>query len=279
MDSQAAPLIGKPTKTPAHTLTRVRNNQRRHRQRRREYIESLEQKLEATEETVRQLEIENEALRKQLSSQNQLEREMDPTTTTHPASTDVDECRQAWYKPPHARETASSSATRSTTVALKPGLTSPQVQTELNNGTEIREEAPLLSPSLSATLFPDDMLPSTYAIQPSAMQSSFACCSETSSEPRLFGKGTEWPANRILRPLTKSNISTTFTTLCSEAYLIIQDQNRRGLSLEVIESWLWPGFIYSEETAESGCRVDSRLLLGLLVYVAEDSDVERRILE
>lgn len=288
MDGQAPPLIGNHTKTPAHTLIRVRNNQRRHRQRRREYIESLEQKLKATEETARQLGIENEALRKQLSSQNQLERETGPTTTmaifdtnitTHLASTDTGECRETWYKPSHARVTASGSAARSTAAALQPDLTPPQVQTELNDGTGIRKSTPLLSPSVSATLFPDVMLPSTYVIQHSAMQSPFACCSETSSEPGLFGKGTDWPGNRTLRPLAKSDISTTFTTLCSEAYLIIQDQNRRGLSLEVIESWLWPGFIYSDETAESGCRVDSRLLLELLVYVAEDSDVETRMLE
>ena len=33
-------------KTPDYTLARVRNNQRRHRQKRRDYIGSLEQKLQ-----------------------------------------------------------------------------------------------------------------------------------------------------------------------------------------------------------------------------------------
>lgn len=48
--------------------------------------------------------------------------------------------------------------------------------------------------------------------------------------------------------------------------------------MEVVERWLWPGFIYDDEMAESRCRVDSRLLLELLLYVADVSDVDAGLL-
>jgi len=269
-----APRIGNLTKTPTHTLIRVRNNQRRHRQRRREYIASLERQLKAVEETARQLNIENEALRKQLSSQSppawetSLSTTMaisDTNTATYHKSTDAGQYREPWYKPSHSEVTASGCAARVTIAEMQPGSTRPQVQTELNDGTRNNEKStPLLSP----------IVPPTYAIPPLAMPSTFACCSNTSSEPGLFGKGTDRPGNQISRLLTSFDIATSSTTPCSQAYLIIQYQNRRGLSLEVIESWLWPGFIYGEETAVSGCRVDNRLLLALLVYVADYADAE-----
>lgn len=62
MDNQTTPRVVKKTKTPIHTLVRVRNNQRLHRQRRRNYIKSLERKLKTIEDTARRLSIENEAL-------------------------------------------------------------------------------------------------------------------------------------------------------------------------------------------------------------------------
>lgn len=47
-------VVEKQRKTHAHTLTRVRNNQRRHRERRREYTLFLEQKLKETEDLLAQ---------------------------------------------------------------------------------------------------------------------------------------------------------------------------------------------------------------------------------
>lgn len=288
MNGQDTPLIGRKTKTPTHTLVRVRNNQRQHRQRRREYMKSLEQRLEATEETARQLRIENEALRKQVSSQNPLKQETSLFTTMAISNTDITtkltfmdtgECRETWYMPSYTGVAASDSAVGSIATGLEPGTTLPQVQTEPNDSTVIKDKSTnLLFRTVSATLFPDVMLPSTYFSQPSAMQSPSMCCSETSSELDPFDNGAGWPGNQPPHPLARSGMSILSTTLCSQAYLLIWHQNSRGLPLKVIDSWLWPGFIYSEDTDESGCRVDSRLLLGLLVYVAEDSDVEMRVL-
>ncbi|KIW52558.1 hypothetical protein PV05_08188 [Exophiala xenobiotica] len=47
--SSSGDTASPPTKTPPHTLIRVRNNQRRHRERRRQYIALLEQKLQDSE--------------------------------------------------------------------------------------------------------------------------------------------------------------------------------------------------------------------------------------
>ena len=54
-------------KEPSHTLARVRNNQRRHRQRRREHIASLEQRLEQAEREILTLEEANAELRRRLA--------------------------------------------------------------------------------------------------------------------------------------------------------------------------------------------------------------------
>lgn len=52
--------------TAQHTLERVRNNQRRHRARRRDYIETLEQKLSQAEQSIRSLRDQVEALQAEL---------------------------------------------------------------------------------------------------------------------------------------------------------------------------------------------------------------------
>lgn len=284
MDDQTTPRVVKKTKTPMHTLVRVRNNQRLHRQRRRDYIESLERKLETIEDTTRRLGIENEALRKQLAFQNHPDRMTVQSTTMavaytnnclYPAIMDAGQYQGTWDGAPHTSVIASHNTEQSTALKLQPWSTLPEVQTGLSNSISIEEKSTdLIAPSMLGNLFVDFTRLSRDVIQSPAMHSPSACCSETSSEA-LDGhhKSTSWPDNRTPHPWTSSDMITSSTTLCSQAYLVIQHRNRRGLSSEMIESWLWPGFIYVDGTAESACRVDSRLLLGLLAYVTEAPNV------
>lgn len=68
--------------------------------------------------------------------------------------------------------------------------------------------------------------------------------------------------------------ASTTTTLCSQAYILIQQCNRRGLSMALVQSWLWPGFSHGEDALVNGCRVDSGLLQGLLEYISGGGGVE-----
>lgn len=279
MDSQAGVINVNQAKTPQHTLVRVRNNQRRHRQRRREYVESLERKLKAMEETASRLGIENEALRKQLSCQPHPRRVIPPHTAVDTSGTNmtahIGGYGETQHSPVHTSPMASSHATGA--MRLPSAFLTSRDRTNLNDTTGLWET--LLSSNMSATLFPDLMIPSSYAAQPPASQYPSPCCSASPSDTGVFGKDTGWRVDSISRPLDSCRLFLSSTTHCAQAYLIIQHRNRRGLSLDVIESWLWPGFMYTDETAEIGCRVDSRLLFGLLVYIDEDPDIEASVLE
>jgi hypothetical protein len=57
-------------------------------------------------------------------------------------------------------------------------------------------------------------------------------------------------------------------TLCAEAYLLIAQQNFKGVSQKDIATWLWHGFRKSIRRGE-GCRVKTDLLLSLLVFISD----------
>lgn len=170
---------------------------------------------------------------------------------------------------------ASHDTEQSTAAELQPWPMPPEIQTGLRPNISIEQKSTdLLVPSILGNMFVDFTRLSRDVIQSPAMHSPSACCSETSSEAldRLH-KSTGCLDFRPPLLWARSDLITSSTTLCSQAYLVIQHRNRRRLSSEMIESWLWPGFIYIDGTHESTCRVDSRLLLGLLAYVTESPNV------
>jgi hypothetical protein len=276
MDGQTHPPIGKVTKTPTHTLTRVRNNQRRHRQRRREYIASLEQRLKDTEERLAQVRAENASLRNENMSTSSLSQDThvpasltipETNMTTQILSTATSASREIQHYPLDARVTELGSAT---VEVLQPDFPSQEVGSESYEGTMIDDIPPfLLYPNSPVSVNTELTLPTTYLISPSAAKPRPACCSRTSPEPSLFNKDTSWLSNQASIYGASMFLSTSTTTLCSQAYLTIQHHNRRQLPMEVVERWLWPGFIISGPSAEHGCRVDNQLLLGLLEYITE----------
>ncbi len=67
-------LRASPIKSSTYTLTRVRNNQRRHRERRRQYIASLEERLHETETLLIDAKAKIEALETQLRNSATTER-------------------------------------------------------------------------------------------------------------------------------------------------------------------------------------------------------------
>ena len=57
------------------------------------------------------------------------------------------------------------------------------------------------------------------------------------------------------------------TTICREAFVIIEQQNYKGMDAADIKQWLEPGFFGCSRQGE-GCRVDNSLLYQLLDFVS-----------
>jgi hypothetical protein len=56
--------------------------------------------------------------------------------------------------------------------------------------------------------------------------------------------------------------------LCAEAYLLIEQQNFKGVHQKDVATWLWTGFRKSPNPGE-GCRVKTDLLFSLLAFISE----------
>lgn len=282
MDDQVSVPLGRPTKTPTHTLIRVRDNQRRHRQRRKEYIALLERKLQTAQEEASRLQAENDALRGRLSlepswdvtpSVPALEAIPEAAMTSHLAPMTTRAPDHMWPEPSPARVTALGSDSIITAPKFQPGLTSQQARRESAEGTVVNyRPGNLFSPDMSVSPGLGFLLPTPSPNQPPTSTCRPACCSNQCPAPNSSNSDLVWPSSPL--SLYFSYVSKSSTTLCSQAYLMIHHQNRRGLSIELVESWLWPGFINSDDAVESGCRVDNWMLLRLLEYIAEDGGIE-----
>ncbi|OCK91328.1 uncharacterized protein K441DRAFT_575766 [Cenococcum geophilum 1.58] len=179
-------------KTPAHTLVRVRNNQRRHRERRREYIASLEQKLQETERLLAQATTE-------LAASNR------PSAWMLPQPQDPLDHTPSCYPPSYCELVEDSSV---------PLISEDNARPE--SDPELRK---ILSPPI----------PSFCNIYPPS--------------------------------------DTESTTLCSQAFVLISQQNFREIDAYTIKSWLYEGFRQARNENE-GCRVDNKLLFGLLDFIS-----------
>ena len=276
MHGQTHPPIGRVTKTPTQTLTRVRNNQRRHRQRRREHIASLEQRLKNAEERLAQVQIENAALRSKVTptshpGQKTLDTTsltMPETKTTQTTSTATRVSREIRHYPPDSRGADPGSVSLASIAMLQPDFPSQEVESEAYEGTMIGDISPFLfSPNLPVSVSTEFAPSTTYLMSPLEVQPRPARCSSTSPESSLFNKDTSCLSNQTSVYRASMFLSTSSTTLCSQAYFIIQQHNRRQLPMDAVERWLWPGFIDNSPSTEHWCRVDNQLLLGLLEYI------------
>ncbi|PSN65109.1 hypothetical protein BS50DRAFT_589551 [Corynespora cassiicola Philippines] len=60
---------------------------------------------------------------------------------------------------------------------------------------------------------------------------------------------------------------TESTTLCSQAYILISQQNFRNLDAATIRRWLWEGYRSAQNRGE-GCRVENGVLMSLLDFIS-----------
>ena len=70
------------------------------------------------------------------------------------------------------------------------------------------------------------------------------------------------PAESLLPTSTQSDSGTT---LCSVAYELIREHNKRGIDMIEIGIRLWNGFI--KDDGAGGCKVESELLFSVLEYI------------
>lgn len=262
--------------SPQHTLERVRINQRRHRARQKDYIATLEQKLSEAEQVISSLREQNEILETQLAhghSVNVAPSRSPPscspeahgmgrscsvvpgnekTKTTELVNSHSAFPNQTRYDDDLSRNSASQ---RSVPVAMPPVYPAPESTTseECCPGLDLRCEADLshkITPHRSVT----GLMGST--VEPPLEQLwtvMMSCCSSSASQPQ---------------DSMSSCAKKESTTLCSEAYILISQQNFKGIGPEDVERWLGNGF-RSEARLGEGCRVKTDALFDLLTFISE----------
>ncbi|KAF8859771.1 hypothetical protein BDZ45DRAFT_801451 [Acephala macrosclerotiorum] len=272
------------TKTKDATLIRVRDNQRRCRARRREYIAELESKLQDCETTgiepdvktykgtVDKLKDENRRLRELLDQVGVSGRDVraylgeddipeERVEENDPSLSQVHEGTsfsglEATKPLPDDEKTSTSPIFNDLLNAPFPDLSEDFFQFESS------QSIPPLD--LSSTFPPVDSVESTLLalhtpIQPIApLTESTEISNEWSLPPFCFVPGDLESVETAPKECD--------TTLCTVAYDMIRQQNKKGVDMIEIGIRLWNGFVKGENDDE-GCKVKNDLLFGVLEYV------------
>ena len=248
--AQAADTDG-PTNTAEHTLVRVRNNQRRHRQRRRDYIVSLERRLATSERQVIDLQAENAMLRAQRISRSPV-----------PGIVEVGTTFSGIGPLPSLHPSSPDNKTTPDTLRFN----------NVNPGVDLTWDD--LSLMRAFNVGSDQHSRTTSEIQQINQHNETVIAStpeqrSSTAIDRHKESGGE-STNGCCRHIQENATGTT-TMLCSHAYLLVFQHNVRSMSEDAIENWLKPGF-YRPTFAEKGCRVDHQLVFSLLDYITERPD-------
>ena len=253
--SNTAPTPPRTTSRPRvsaeHTLTRVRENQRRHRARRKDYIASLESRLALAETQLADARAEIALLRRE----REREREQMGESRTHivaaAATTQSFDADAALHSEalllsrlidglptPVLGETIPTFGTQLHALALPPPDTPPSVPSS---------PADALALTIPITTGPPPCCDDTPSPSPSPSPLPSPECSSCHERPA--------PA------------PTESTTLCAQAYVLIAQQNFRGIDAGTIRLWLGQGYRRARREGE-GCRVENGALFRLLDYIS-----------
>ena len=289
-------------KTPAYTLARVRNNQRRHRQKRREYISSLERKLQDTLALLARAEADVRRLQAELDTQKDLVNatRMSLELSGCPPFT-RDDVDHPFILPPFQQQPSqaeerpdaklsevpqmlamtlhgSTAPERSWAVAaVTQHDMSPAASTAVASNFVGFVRQPIVSSLASPSLLTNKEAgpPIDY---PRRSSPSAQCCSLAERHPSPADTDALLPSSPAFAPQDVTiptdsydtyppSDETESTTLCSQAYILIAQQNFRGLNATTIKNWLDQGFRRAKEHDE-GCRVENGLLFGLLDFIS-----------
>ncbi|QKD57263.2 Trappc4 protein [Fusarium oxysporum Fo47] len=268
-----------------HTRERVRNNQRRHRARRKDYIATLEEKLGEAEQTISTLRDQIEALQATLTRYRHYQNDQNRANSFLSSSVAADtEDFGAWKLPaPASRKSLVSndlpgphlkasyeSITKLPLAVGSASTFSPRAAPELTFTAVSYQAVAETGSLLPETVIPDQVLTSTTS-----------CCF---SDPSSGAQSTVNTINRmpplpcqeipllmpayVLESAIEANSYRESTMLCSEAYILIAQQNFKGISQRDVATWLWDGFHSSLPQGE-GCRVNTDLLFSLLAFISD----------
>lgn len=247
------PSTGKKRVSAEHTLNRVRENQRRHRARRKDYIDTLEKKLADTERQLEEAKREIERLR---AGRNDAQWSFNigvmlPVTENSDSQTTgrIEEIRDDADSGAALRITTWTDAESGSTV------TSP----------ELYETADIASLSVLSPVTSNE---------PPLSQPEFSgpppCCIDEQVEALLPTADTNSSAldpECVSCKTRPPPAPTESTTLCSQAYVLIAQQNFRGIDAGTIRTWLYQGFRRAQRAGE-GCRVENTALMSLLDFIS-----------
>lgn len=281
-------------KTPAHTLIRVRNNQRLHRQRRREYIASLEERVKELEGLLAHAQEEISALQTKLEQWNGsrddvMEEQAAASKLLSLNSPGVSAANQFWtrieptakvdHHPPETADGAEPIPTAMTNeyehsiVASAVTLDSISVVDTLSGTKDATIHAPDMSIMHTADSYPSSPITS---YQSSFDPSRGACPSSCRLPEPVTLPASAVAAHELMeddyQPLSLvredyGSHDDASTTSCTRAYILIAEQNFRGLDEQSIKERLCVGFRKARNQSE-GCRVQNNVLLGLLDFIS-----------
>jgi arsenic resistance protein ArsH len=262
-------------KTKDEDLKRVRENQRKCRQRRHDYVAELESKIAAYAEAaaeadwrrqaVEDLRRENEALRTLLASSGLGHNVLDHNIAQKHQEAILDDIQMSL---------SFAANTVPTTLELQAdpmALQSPNVAPSFGFPTSIREVA---DTGLAA--------PSTFDFTPSQSTDLSTCLDfpvPTLHEPIVLERESQ---TRLLELLPTTNQSTAGlditiglvdpilqdTTLCAVAIQIVRHCNKKALSMVELDAKLRHGYRNARSPLE-GCRVTNWVLLSVLAEITQ----------
>ena len=222
--SSSPPSRARPRVSAEHTLTRVRENQRRHRARRKDYIASLEQRLADAEAQLEAARAEIAVLR----GERERERGVEPTEE---------------YRDRRVTEEM---------FALE-GMVEGGLMFEVPMGVENMIEAGDTSGMVEA----NEEVAVTEETGPPP------CCEDQGAQVARVQESVECSECHT-RP---APAPTESTTLCAKAYVLIAQQNFRGIDAGTIRLWLYQGYRRARREGE-GCMVENGALFRLLDYIS-----------
>ncbi|KAF1952863.1 hypothetical protein CC80DRAFT_596288 [Byssothecium circinans] len=248
----------KPRVSAEHTLNRVRENQRRHRARRKDYIATLEEKLADTERQLAEARAEIEVLRR--------ERET-AVGVVRPVFCDHEDGDGGGGVMGEARKDSLMEDDSDGDGDIG-GF-------EDGRDEEMTVISPQTPPDLTPFLTADeiltiDNLPSRIPIE-TLSTGPPPCCedvpSSTTTPPSLSSSPSSPSPECSSCHERPAPLPTESTTLCAQAYAMIQQQNFRGIDASTIRLWLYQGYRRARREGE-GCRVENGTLFRLLDYIS-----------
>lgn len=277
-----------------HTLDRVRNNQRRHRAHRREYTATLEQKLAHAEQRITDLKDQVDALQAELDQYQKKDASSTLILHAQPSARDLElllpdnllglelldptslhncECGNDI-----GENDIDDAGDHTISDALGPIVPLNQPATHITRAP-IAAAASWSSSvggggcSSCSCNIPDIPLPelnqqqlisaynhNNHDFDPGNRNSSTHSLSSSYIIPPS-------PPPPVIAAYLRSTSEGESTMPCTEAYVLIEQQNFKGVHQRDIVSWLWRGFRESPDPG-MGCRVKTDLLFGLLAFIS-----------